>query len=224
MEGATATGDDHNGPMSSASNLSTIDLASNVLGAKGGGGLETFFTPRTVAVIGATEKQGSVGRAVLWNLISNPFGGTVYPINSNRPNVLGIKAYKDIKSVPDPVDLAVVVTPASTVPGVISECVDAGVTGAIVISAGFKESGPEGARLEQELLKEARRGGMRIIGPNCVGVMRPYSGMNATFAAQIARPGSVGFISQAAPCARPSSTGASEQRRLQCVRLDRLDA
>ena len=158
--------------------------------------LEAIFAPRTVAVIGATEKQGSVGRAVLWNLISNPFGGTVYPINSNRPNVLGIKAYKDIKSVPDPVDLAVVVTPASTVPGVISECVDAGVTGAIVISAGFKESGPEGARLEQELLKEARRGGMRIIGPNCVGVMRPYSGMNATFAAQIARPGSVGFISQ----------------------------
>ena len=158
--------------------------------------LDAIFAPRTVAVIGATEKQGSVGRAVLWNLISNPFGGIVYPINSNRPNVLGIKAYKDIKSVPDPVDLAVVVTPASTVPGVISECVDAGVTGAIVISAGFKESGPEGARLEQELLKEARRGRMRIIGPNCVGVMRPYSGMNATFAAQIARPGSVGFISQ----------------------------
>ena len=158
--------------------------------------LDAIFAPRTVAVIGASEKQGSVGRAVLWNLISNPFGGTVYPINFNRPNVLGIKAYKDTKSVPDPVDLAVVVTPASTVPGVISECVDAGVTGAIVISAGFKESGPKGARLEQELLKEARRGGMRIIGPNCVGVMRPYSGMNATFAAQAARPGSVGFISQ----------------------------
>ena len=158
--------------------------------------LEAIFAPRTVAVIGATEKQGSVGRAVLWNLISNPFGGTVYPINSNRSNVMGIKAYKNIESVPDRVDLAVVVTPASTVPGVISECVDAGVTGAIVISAGFKESGPEGARLEQELLKEARRGGMRVIGPNCVGVMRPYSGMNATFAAQIARPGSVGFISQ----------------------------
>ncbi|MGO9812837.1 MAG: bifunctional acetate--CoA ligase family protein/GNAT family N-acetyltransferase [Isosphaeraceae bacterium] len=158
--------------------------------------LDAIFAPRTVAVIGASEKQGSVGRAVLWNLISNPFGGTIYPINSNRPNVLGIKTYKDIKSVPDPVDLAVVVTPASTVPGVISECVDAGVTGAIVISAGFKESGPEGARLEQELLKEARRGRMRIIGPNCVGVMRPYSGLNATFAAQAARPGSVGFISQ----------------------------
>jgi len=158
--------------------------------------LDAIFAPRTVAVIGATERQGSVGRAVLWNLISNPFGATVYPINSNRPNVLGIKAYKNINSVPDPVDLAVVVTPATTVPAVISECVDAGVMGAIVISAGFKETGPEGARLEQEVLKEARRGGMRIIGPNCVGVMRPYSGMNATFAVQVARPGSVGFISQ----------------------------
>src|SRR3954467_11368756 len=158
--------------------------------------LDAIFAPRTVAIIGATEKQGSVGRAVLWNLISNPFGATVYPINSNRPNVLGIKAYRSIAAVPDPVDLAVVVTPAATVPGVINECVSAGVKGAIVISAGFRETGPEGAKLEQEVLQEARRGGMRIIGPNCVGVMRPYSGMNATFAAQIARPGTVGFISQ----------------------------
>ena len=158
--------------------------------------LDAIFAPRTVAVIGATERQGSVGRAVLWNLISNPFGATVYPINLNRPNVLGIKAYKNIASVPDPVDLAVVITPAATVPAVINECVKAGVMGAIVISAGFKETGPEGARLEQQVLEEARRGRMRIIGPNCVGVMRPYSGMNATFAAQIARPGSVGFISQ----------------------------
>src|SRR5271157_5326636 len=158
--------------------------------------LDAIFAPRTVAVVGATEKHGSVGRAVLWNLISNPFGATVYPINSNRPNVLGIKAYKNISSVPDPIDLAVVATPAASVPAVISECSAAGVPGAIVISAGFRETGAEGAKLEQEVLAEARRGRMRIIGPNCVGVMRPYSGMNATFATQIARPGSVGFISQ----------------------------
>jgi acetyltransferase len=158
--------------------------------------LDAIFAPRTVAVIGATEKQGSVGRAVLWNLISNPFGGTVYPINSTRPNVLGIKAYKTIAATPDPIDLAVVVTPAPSVPGVISECVGAGVKGAIIISAGFKETGPDGAKLEQAVLAEAKRGRMRIIGPNCLGLMRPYSGMNATFAAQIARPGSVGFISQ----------------------------
>ncbi len=158
--------------------------------------LDAIFAPRTVAVIGATERQGSAGRAVLWNLISKPCGATVYPINLKRPNVLGIKAYKNIASVPDPVDLAVVITPAPTVPAVINECAKAGVMGAIVISAGFKETGPEGARLEQQVLEEAHRGRMRIIGPNCVGVMRPYSGMNATFAAQIARPGSVGFLSQ----------------------------
>lgn len=158
--------------------------------------LDAIFAPRTVAVIGATEKAGSPGRAVLWNLISNPFGATVFPINPNRRNVLGIKAYRDVASVPDPVDLAVVATPAATVPGVISECVAAGVKGAVVISAGFREAGPSGLRLEAEVLERARRGGLRVVGPNCMGVMRPHSGMNATFALSQARPGSVGYISQ----------------------------
>src|SRR5512135_3401514 len=114
--------------------------------------LDPIFAPKSVAVIGATEKAESVGRTLLWNLISNPFGGTVFPINPNRPGVLGIKAYPNIAAVPDQVDLAIVVTPAPTVPGIIGECVDAGVKGAIVISAGFKEIGAEGARLEQKML------------------------------------------------------------------------
>ncbi|WP_165226065.1 bifunctional acetate--CoA ligase family protein/GNAT family N-acetyltransferase [Aquisphaera insulae] len=158
--------------------------------------LDAIFAPRTVAIIGATEKEGSVGRAVLRNLIDSPFGATVYPINESRANVLGIQAYPTIAAAPGAVDLAVVATPARTVPGVIAECVEAGVGGAVIISSGFKEIGAEGARLEREILDQARGGRMRIIGPNCVGVMRPYSGMNATFAARIARPGSVGFISQ----------------------------
>ncbi|MDG3007470.1 bifunctional acetate--CoA ligase family protein/GNAT family N-acetyltransferase [Paludisphaera mucosa] len=158
--------------------------------------LDAIFAPRTVAVVGATEKAGSPGRAVLWNLISNPFGATIFPINPNRRNVLGIKAYKDVASVPDPVDLAIVATPAATVPGLISECVDAGVKGAVVISAGFREVGPDGLRLEHEVLERARRGRMRIIGPNCLGVMRPHSGMNASFAPRSPRAGSVGYISQ----------------------------
>lgn len=162
----------------------------------GGPPLEAIFAPRTVAVLGATEKPGSVGRAILWNLISNPFGGTVFPVNPKRPNVLGIKAYRTIHDVPEPVDLAVVVTPAATVPGVIGECVAAGVRGAIIISAGFKEVGGAGAELERQVLEQARQGRMRIIGPNCLGVMRPYSGLNATFAGEMARPGTVGFISQ----------------------------
>src|SRR5271167_4078432 len=105
--------------------------------------LDAIFAPRAVAVIGATETAGSVGRAILWNLISSPFGGTVYPVNPKRPNVLGIRSYPEIAAVPEPVDLALIVTPAITVPQVVGDCVKAGVKGAIIISAGFKEIGPE---------------------------------------------------------------------------------
>ena len=135
--------------------------------------LDVFFKPKNVAVIGATETPGSVGRTMLWNLISTPFGGTVFPINPKRSSVLGIKAYPSVSAVPEPVDLAVIITPPKTMPGIIGECGDNGVTGAIVISAGFKELGPPGAELERQLLAEARAGKMRIIGPNCLGVMSP---------------------------------------------------
>jgi acetyltransferase len=158
--------------------------------------LDVIFSPRTVAVIGATEKEESVGRTLLWNLISNPFGGTVYPVNPKRSNVMGIHAYPAIGSVPEQVDLAIIVTPAPTVPSVIEECVQAGVKGAIIISAGFKETGEAGRTLEDEILAKARRAQMRIIGPNCLGVMSPLTGINATFARGFALPGAVGFISQ----------------------------
>jgi len=158
--------------------------------------LDAIFQPSTVAVVGATEKKDSVGRTVLWNLISTSFGGTVFPINPKRPNVLGIKAYPNLAAVPDKLDLVVVVTPAPTVPGIITECVEAGAKGVIVISAGFKEIGPEGLELERQVLAEARRGQIRVIGPNCLGVMNPLTGLNATFASTLARPGKVGFISQ----------------------------
>src|SRR2546423_1243938 len=109
--------------------------------------LRGFFHPKNVAVIGATETERTVGRTLLWNLVSSPFGGTVYPVNPKRASVLGIRAYPDIAAVPDKVDLAVVATPAVTVPGVIRECVAAGVKDAIVISAGFREIGPKGQEL-----------------------------------------------------------------------------
>jgi acetyltransferase len=158
--------------------------------------LDVFFAPQNVAVIGATETTASVGRTILWNLINSPFGGTVYPVNPKRNSVLGIRAYANIAAVPDKVDLAVIVTPASTVPAVVHDCVAAGVKGAIIISAGFKEAGKAGADLERQVLDEARRGRMRIIGPNCLGVMSPISGLNATFATAIARPGNVALVSQ----------------------------
>ncbi len=158
--------------------------------------LDVFFAPRNVAVIGASEKPGSVGRTLLWNLISSPFGGTVFPVNPKRSSVLGIKAYPSIAAVPEPVDMAIIAIPASAVPNAIADCASAGVGGAIVISAGFKEIGSAGVALERQILEQARANNIRIVGPNCLGVMSPVNGLNATFAGTIARPGNVGFISQ----------------------------
>jgi acetyltransferase len=158
--------------------------------------LDAFFSPRSVAVIGASEKGGSVGRAICSNLLNGGFAGSVFPINPKRNEILGVKAFPAIAAVPGRVDLAVVATPASTVPGVIEECGKAGVRAAIVISAGFKEAGAAGAELERQVLEQAREYHIRIIGPNCLGVMNPAAGLNATFAAAMARPGNVAFLSQ----------------------------
>jgi len=158
--------------------------------------LDAIFHPRSIAVVGATEKEGSVGRTILWNLLSSPFGGTVYPVNPTRPAILGVKAYPSISAIGEPVDLAVIVTPAKSAPGLVDECGLAGIKGVIIISAGFKEIGPEGVELERQVLAAARRHGIRVVGPNCLGVMNPIGKMNATFAAGICKPGRVGFISQ----------------------------
>ena len=157
--------------------------------------LDPLFAPRSVAVIGASERVGSVGRSVLWNLLSSPFGGTVFPVNAKRPNVLGIKAYPKVSDLPDKVDLVVVTTPADTVPDLLAESVEAGIPAGIVISAGFKEHGEHGKDLERQIA-QIIRGKMRLIGPNCLGVMNPIRGLNATFAHSIARPGNVAFFSQ----------------------------
>jgi acetyltransferase len=158
--------------------------------------LSVFFSPRTVAVVGATENPGSVGRMVLWNLFTNPFGGTVFPVNLKRTSVLGIKAYPNVAAVPEKIDLAVLATRPESIPDLIAECGEAGVKGAIILTAGFKEIGSAGVKLEEKILANARRGKMRVIGPNCLGVMSPLTGLNATYAVGMARPGNVAFISQ----------------------------
>ena len=157
--------------------------------------LDAIFAPRSVALVGASERAGSVGRNVLWNLLSSPFGGTLYPVNPKRSNVLGVKSYASVSDLPEVPDLVVVTTPAESVPELMRECVNIGVPGGIVISAGFKETGERGKQLEHEVM-ETIRGKMRIIGPNCLGVMNPIKGLNATFAHTIASPGNVAFISQ----------------------------
>jgi len=159
-------------------------------------GLDALFQPDSVAVIGATERPGTVGRTILENLVHPSFHGKVYAVNSRHSEICGRKAYPSIGGVPEKVDLAVVATPAPTVPQIIGECVDAGVKSAIVISAGFKERGPQGVELERQIQEQLRRGAMRLIGPNCLGVMNPTIGLNATFAKDAPRPGNVAFLSQ----------------------------
>src|ERR1051326_4826229 len=122
--------------------------------------LDAIFAPKSVAVVGATEKSGSVGRTVLWNLMNTPFGGPIYPVNPSRPSVLGIKAYPKLSALPERPELVVVTTPATTIPSIISEAADLSIPGAVVISAGFKEIGAAGIELERQLLMHARRGNM----------------------------------------------------------------
>ena len=157
--------------------------------------LAPIFTPKSVAVIGASERPGSVGCTVLTNLLASPFGGPVWPVNPKRPSVLGVPAYKSIAELPDVPDLIVVTIPAATVPAVIQEAVDAGVPAGIIISAGFKEIGEPGRALEQQIAAIIR-GKMRIIGPNCLGVMNPVGGVNANFAKEMVPAGRLAFISQ----------------------------
>src|SRR5271166_781732 len=154
--------------------------------------LNTMFAPETIALIGATEAAGSVGRVLLENLKS--YHGPVYPVNLRRHTVLGLPAFPKIGAVPGRVDLAIIATPAATVPEVLQECAEVGVTGAMIVSAGFKECGPLGAKLEEAIV--ARRGQMRIVGPNCLGVMIPRLGLNATFAPRLAKDGHLAFVSQ----------------------------
>jgi len=166
--------------------------------------LKSILNPKVVALVGATEAPDSVGRALMENLAS--FGGVVYPINPKRSSVLGVEAYPNIEAVPNPVDLAIVATPAVTVPLVVKECADAGVKGAVIISAGFKECGPEGRKLEKAIVSS--RGKMRLIGPNCLGVMIPELGLNATFRRRWRCRVMLRSLAKAARCAYRSWIGA----------------
>ncbi len=157
--------------------------------------LDPLFKPQSVAVLGASATPGSVGSILIRNLLENPFGGVVYPINPKRRAVHGVHCYPSLAALPERVDLAVIATPAATVPNLVQQCVAAGIPAAIIISAGFSELGAAGRALEAEIRATAR-GKMRIIGPNCLGLIHPPSNLNASFAATMARPGKVVLLSQ----------------------------
>jgi len=159
--------------------------------------LDKIFSPTRVAVIGASDNPTSVGYTVLRNLVGSGFRGVVYPVNPKREAVQGVQAYKDIFSLPHPPDLAVICTRAETVPGIVRQCGEVGTLGLVIISAGFREIGAEGRKLEQQILEEQKRfRGMRIIGPNCLGIIVPGIHLNASFATATPEKGHVGFISQ----------------------------
>jgi acetyltransferase len=164
--------------------------------------LTPLFEPASVAVVGASEIPGKVGTMLLSNMLAAGYSGALFAVNPKYPSVRGVPCYPSIGKIPAHVDLAVVATPARTVPQVIDECGKAGVRSAVVITAGFSEVGAEGAKLERALLENARRGGVRLVGPNCLGIARPSLGLNATFARGTALPGSLGLVSQSgAVCA-----------------------
>ncbi|MCI0457236.1 MAG: bifunctional acetate--CoA ligase family protein/GNAT family N-acetyltransferase [Gemmataceae bacterium] len=157
--------------------------------------LDPFFHPNSVAVIGASTTPGSVGSILMHNLLANPFGGVVYPVNPKRRAVHGVYCYPDLAHLPEVVDLAVIATPAATVLATVKDCVERGVKAAIIISAGFSELGAEGRALERQV-RDVVRGRMRVLGPNCLGIIHPPSNLNASFAATMARPGNLALLSQ----------------------------
>ncbi|MDR0705609.1 MAG: acetate--CoA ligase family protein [Planctomycetaceae bacterium] len=158
--------------------------------------LDAIFKPKSVAVVGASTKPGTVGNDLLLNLVRDKFSGKIYPVNPKADEIHGVKVYKTLGDIPDEVDLAVLIVPAKVIPGLVQESKAKGVKGLVIISAGFKESGHEGAEREKELTKLVREAGIPLIGPNCLGVINPQINLNASFAAKIALKGNLGFISQ----------------------------
>jgi len=158
--------------------------------------LDKIFNPKTIAIIGASDEEGTVGYALMRNLIDLKFEGKIFPVNIRKTEVLGIKAYASVEHIPEPVDLAIIATPARTVPDVTEQCGKAGIKGIVIISAGFKEIGPEGKALEERILETKTKYGLRIIGPNCLGVIRPSNNLNVTFLSKMPKPGNIAFISQ----------------------------
>ena len=158
--------------------------------------LQHFFTPASVAVIGASHQPGKIGHDILNNLKLSGFAGAIYPINPKSPEILELKCYPSVLAVEGAIDLAVIVIPARAVLGVMEECAKKGIDSVIVISAGFKESGSEGIELEKELGEIATRSGIRVVGPNCLGIIATSAGLNASFAPVYPKVGSLALMSQ----------------------------
>ncbi len=158
--------------------------------------LDKIFNPQSVAIIGASDVEDSVGYSIVKNFTQKGYTGKIYFVNIRKPEILGIKTYPSVDKIHEPVDLAIIATPAKSTPDVIEECGKADVKGVIIVSAGFKETGSAGKALEEKILESAKRHNIRVIGPNCIGVIRPVKNLNATFLDKMPKPGNVAFLSQ----------------------------
>ncbi len=158
--------------------------------------LDKVFNPKSVAVIGASDEEDTVGYALMQNLKTLGFEGKIFPVNISKTEILGIKAYSTVEQISEEIDLAVIATPAKTVPSIVEQCGKSGVKSVVIISAGFKEIGSEGKALEDQILDIKRKYDLSIIGPNCLGVIRPSEKLNATFIDRMPKPGNLAFISQ----------------------------
>ncbi|OGD44486.1 acetyl CoA synthetase subunit alpha [Candidatus Bathyarchaeota archaeon RBG_13_46_16b] len=158
--------------------------------------LDKIFHPKSVAIIGASDEEGTVGCALMKNFRELGFEGKLYPVNIRKSEVFGLQAFPSVDQIPETVDLAVIATPARTVPDIVEQCGKMGVKGLIIISAGFKEIGAEGKALEEKITQLKKEYGVRIIGPNCLGIIRPSNRLNATFISKMPKPGNIAFISQ----------------------------
>jgi len=158
--------------------------------------LNTLFNPKSVAVIGASDTPGRVGYSLFRNLITNGFSGSVYPVNPNRDLIQGVKAYPNMAALPQKIDLVIIATRAPTVPDMVNECIASGALSAVVISAGFSEAGEEGNRLVDQIRQSVESSGMALLGPNCLGFLRPKLNLNASFSRKMPHKGGMAFISQ----------------------------
>jgi len=158
--------------------------------------LQRFFDPKSVAIVGASRQKGKVGYEMLTNLVAGGYGGKIFPVNPKADAIEGLKCYPDLASIGETPDLVIVIVPARLVPAVMEECAKIRVKSAIIITAGFKEVGPEGKKLEEEVVRIARHGGIRFIGPNCLGVISPNHQLNASFGGDLPVPGAIGYVSQ----------------------------
>ncbi|MFA5554537.1 MAG: CoA-binding protein, partial [Phycisphaerae bacterium] len=158
--------------------------------------LSGFFNPRSVAVVGASQKQGKVGHEILTGLITAGYAGKIFPVNKNAEQIEGLKCYPDLNSIGEIPGLVIVVVPAENVPDIMEQCAQIGVKWVVIITAGFKEVGPRGRELEQKVIQIAKRAGIKVIGPNCLGLIVPSNKLNASFGGKLPMVGSIGYLSQ----------------------------